>query len=671
MKRKCILVWAITALLFGGILYGETARELIQQYRDEALYNLSAVPDAVKSDAAVWCVDSGSANTSDTADGRHGETWYTPFATIDYAIGRCTANSGDIILVAPGHSETKSATGALITADVAGVTIIGLGTGDDKPNLTLSHTGATIDITADNVTFEGFYVDITGVDSINAPFNVSGLYCTLRNNTFYAADDDGQTDVIVTVGIADGDANDLLIENCRFIAPVAGAASAITIVKDMKNVVIRNCIIYGDFSDSGIEIPAGGNASKNVLIDGCTITNLNSGDHAIQVNSTTCTGSISNCTLRADAAATVVDAGGLSIADSTSLVVIGTGEGAPLPANTTAVDLFGAFTGPAAGTQQDDNVKASLDLAHTDLDSLLTVANDLAGISQIGDKVQADMDANSADLNAIKLVTDDLAGISQLGDKVVADMDANSILADLQGRSQLGDKVVADMDANSTILTDLAGISQIGDKIVVDMDANSTRLAILTDLGGISQVGDKVVADMDANSILADLQGRSQLGDKIQADMDANSTQLYWMEKTIKVLADEVTQDLLAVTGGPILITHMWGLVDVLIGANVTTCKIVVDVTAGAAWDYELSTAVAITADVAGTMYVFTDANPSVLTPLTPVASGGSTLMAPWICQEGMLEQTMSADPGGAVGDHISWYISYKPLVSGITVTGQ
>jgi len=34
-------------------------------------------------------------------------------------------------------------------------------------------------------------------------------------------------------------------------------------------------------------------------------------------------------------------------------------------------DYFGAFTGPTSGADQDDNVKASLDLAHTDLDAIL------------------------------------------------------------------------------------------------------------------------------------------------------------------------------------------------------------------------------------------------------------------------------------------------------------
>jgi len=38
---------------------------------------------------------------------------------------------------------------------------------------------------------------------------------------------------------------------------------------------------------------------------------------------------------------------------------------------TSAKTELGAFTGPNSGTAQDDNVKASLDLAHTDLDTII------------------------------------------------------------------------------------------------------------------------------------------------------------------------------------------------------------------------------------------------------------------------------------------------------------
>ena len=64
--------------------------------------------------------------------------------------------------VAQNSDEEKDATGALFTADVAGVSIIGLGQGRERPTLALSHTGAKIDITADGVLLHNFVIDATG-----------------------------------------------------------------------------------------------------------------------------------------------------------------------------------------------------------------------------------------------------------------------------------------------------------------------------------------------------------------------------------------------------------------------------------------------------------------------------------------------------------------------------
>jgi hypothetical protein len=61
------------------------------------------------------------------SDGNKG-TFNAPFGTIDYAIGQCTAGRGDVIFVKPGHAETISAAGS-IACDVAGVAIVGLGSG--------------------------------------------------------------------------------------------------------------------------------------------------------------------------------------------------------------------------------------------------------------------------------------------------------------------------------------------------------------------------------------------------------------------------------------------------------------------------------------------------------------------------------------------------------------
>lgn len=84
-------------------------------------------------------------------DGGGAGTFENPFATVDFAIGQCTATNGDVIWVKPGHTETTTA----IALDVAGVSIVGLGVGGAKPTLTAT-TAATdlINVSADNCWIE-------------------------------------------------------------------------------------------------------------------------------------------------------------------------------------------------------------------------------------------------------------------------------------------------------------------------------------------------------------------------------------------------------------------------------------------------------------------------------------------------------------------------------------
>jgi len=115
----------------------------------------------------IFWVDSGAG--SDAYNG----TRNFPFATIDYAIGRCTANNGDIILVKPGHAETLEAAAA-IAADVAGISIIGLGSGADRPKLTFStDVDASVAISAASVTIENI-IGISGINALTKPFDVTG-----------------------------------------------------------------------------------------------------------------------------------------------------------------------------------------------------------------------------------------------------------------------------------------------------------------------------------------------------------------------------------------------------------------------------------------------------------------------------------------------------------------
>ncbi len=82
-----------------------------------------------------------------------GTSTLRPFSTIAYAISRCQASHGDVVVVMPGHAETVT---TQIVLNVVGVQIAGLGYGDDRPTLTnaLASADETISVTVDDCTIQ-------------------------------------------------------------------------------------------------------------------------------------------------------------------------------------------------------------------------------------------------------------------------------------------------------------------------------------------------------------------------------------------------------------------------------------------------------------------------------------------------------------------------------------
>lgn len=75
----------------------------------------------------------------------------SPVATLDFAVGMCTANAGWVIVVMAGHAETISANTALLL-DVAGITIVGLGIGANRPTFTFDTANTNrIPVSAANI----------------------------------------------------------------------------------------------------------------------------------------------------------------------------------------------------------------------------------------------------------------------------------------------------------------------------------------------------------------------------------------------------------------------------------------------------------------------------------------------------------------------------------------
>jgi hypothetical protein len=250
----------------------------------------------------VFFVDSGAANGGDTPG--HGRDPDQPFLTLDYAIGRCTANQGDVIYVMPGHAETFLATNGF-DADVAGIAIIGLGWGADRPTFTFNHANAQVNIGAASVRVENlrFVADITGVVSA---VQVEGVTdAVFENCEWYWGGTTGD-DMLISLELEAG-SHRALIEGCRFLAEpaVAGAAAAINITGKSDNDVIRNNEFMGDYSTACVNGAAA--ADEGLMFLDNLVHNTDAGEPYLEVHAGT-TGVIANTRGLASAATIAANA---------------------------------------------------------------------------------------------------------------------------------------------------------------------------------------------------------------------------------------------------------------------------------------------------------------------------------------------------------------------------
>lgn len=195
----------------------------------------------------VFFVDSGSSGRRDAAD--HGTSPDTPFATIDYAIGRCTADNGDVILVMPGHTETIAAA-AGIACDVAGVSIIGLGMGGARPTITWSATGSTWTVSAANVTIANIRCTVS-VDEVVKLFVVSAANVTFDRVDFFETASAQAIQFMLTTAAADY----LTIRNCvhRQLTAAGSAQVWIELVgTDHTRIIDNSIFIVANASTSSI-----------------------------------------------------------------------------------------------------------------------------------------------------------------------------------------------------------------------------------------------------------------------------------------------------------------------------------------------------------------------------------------------------------------------------------
>lgn len=193
----------------------------------------------------VFYVDSGHTNAKDYAD--HGKDPTQPYATIDYAVGRCTASNGDLIVVAPGHVETVSAAGGL-ALDVAGITLVGLGNGRNRPQINFTATTSTMTVSAANVKMSGFRFS-GGIDAVASCVVVSAADFELYD--FEYTDDTGQCTVFL---LTTAGADRMHLHDFEYNGDTAAGTGAAIAIVGGDGIKIHDFIMDGNFSVGGIDI---------------------------------------------------------------------------------------------------------------------------------------------------------------------------------------------------------------------------------------------------------------------------------------------------------------------------------------------------------------------------------------------------------------------------------
>lgn len=256
----------------------------------------------------VFYVDSGHAQAGD--DTTHGMSVGRPFATLDYAVGQCTANNGDVIYVMPGHAETIAAA-AGVDFDVAGITVVGLGQGNSRPTFTFTTAAAAdVDIDAADVRLVNLRF-VCAIDQQVSMVDVNAARAVIERCEFTVS---GAVQPLVCIDINGGSANacdGCQVLGCTMISTAAGANAGIELGEVANLVQLRDNLIYGDFADACIHNPTA-KVLTHLLIVGNELVNLQSGDHAIELVSA-CTGliarNLANSSLAVEATQTAIDRG--------------------------------------------------------------------------------------------------------------------------------------------------------------------------------------------------------------------------------------------------------------------------------------------------------------------------------------------------------------------------
>lgn len=678
--------------------------------------------------------------------GGYGGSPERPVATLDYAIALCTANKHDIIYVMPGHSETLT---AAVTCDMAGVRIVGLGSGLDRPEFTVGANGIDgFTVTTDNVTLENLYFNEATVATATANINIAAANVTVRkvHMDMGANDRDGFT---LTAA-----AEKPTIEDCSLIVTADGPDTWITFegvidmpvirrnyivgcdgtnvlddgVMDFGGLAITNPIVMDNVFDGADQVLSvlddvgavvgdvfagnryGGSATDGDTVTLAATTLADNGITAAKIAADAITASeiadaaIDAATFAADALQAMQDEAEDALegenldhvaktavannADMTTEVTDGTivsnilsktSDTSSYSPTTDSLEMLsdkaGGFSGDG-GANQDDSVKASLDLAHTDLDAILAdTGTDGVAIAD-GYITSAKFGASAIDSTVMAAGAIDAAAIAAgaIDADAIADnaIDAGALAADCITNAKIADDAIAAENlATGAITADAFAADAIVAATLatgaLTADAFAADAIVAATLATDSITADALAADAVAE-VADGVTDEALTGHKTQNTVGAamSSVEMCCEKSDGAVLLGD--DPIFTIAGGPIHILEIAGIVTTNIGAGATNVKLQLDTTTPAATVELNAGTVDIDADAAGTSYRSINTT-GIFTPVTAgfVLMGNSFATNPteYFAPAGTIQFNSDAARDGV----IKWYLRYRPLSPNSVVT--
>jgi hypothetical protein len=469
----------------------------IQSARNQIDALFDAIVDGTigDEDNNVILVDSATGSDDNTGV----DSWDNALASVNAAYALCTANNGDKILLAPGHTEDYTTTGNKLSNIVAGVDIISLGHGSERATFTFSHVDATFTIDEDGTRFWNCLF-VAGIDSVVTFGTISGDDCALFNcEGRDATDVEVITDFMFTGdrptvfkyfknGYTSGNANDctlsfngcagLKIINCDFqTKAITGVIEFVTAAS--TKVVIENCKFFvsgtTDLSKNIVDTIGTSEFGVNNCFDSGAGSSFSGNDSGIAVDDV---GVVAADVVAIKAVTDVLpDAGALTalLADVTAIKGYVDTEIATIDA---VVDAIKVVTDNIPDTGALTTLSGKIDTIDGLIDAVKLITDALPDAGALS-SIASDITTVDGLIDAIKLITDALpdagalTSLAQASDLATSDGKIDAIKAVTD--------VIPDAGALTALLGNIVAIKAITD-VMPDAGALTALISDISDI---------------------------------------------------------------------------------------------------------------------------------------------------------------------------------------------